>query len=177
MQGAGLATISCHEEGMIESRIREIIIALGAMSLLGGAVYLWQAQFDAELPVQTPARGLPAGDGNGAMPEDARDGSAAQGEPGRARPAGSPGGWLSDRDYPAEAIANGWEGSAAFSLTVGRTGRVERCTIIESAGHAVLDEATCAALTRSARFHPARNAAGEAVADSYKGRVTWRMPI
>jgi TonB family protein len=159
---------------MIGQRTREVIIALAAMGLLGAAVHLWQAQFEADLPPLGPAR--PMDEGNGEVPHPPRR-TIGNGGPERAKPAGSPGGWLSDRDYPAEALTNGWEGTAAFSLTVGPSGGVEHCTITQSSGHAVLDSATCMALTRSARFHPARNASGEAIADSYNGRVTWRMPV
>jgi TonB family protein len=160
---------------MIGRRAREVIIALGAMALLGAAVHLWQAQFEADLPALAPAQPLNEGGGQAANPPP-RKAAVANGETGRARPASFPGGWLSDQDYPSEALANGWEGTAAFSLTVGRDGRVEHCAITQSSGHALLDSATCMALTRSARFHPARNAAGEAIADSYDGRVTWRIP-
>jgi protein TonB len=83
----------------------------------------------------------------------------------RAAPAGSPGSWLSDDDYPKDALRQEIDGTTAFRLT-----------ITTSSGSASLDNATCAKLMERARFTPARDAKGRPAADTYDGRITWRLP-
>lgn len=158
-------------ESMMDKRIREVILAVGAFGLLAAAVMLWQRQSAIDLPQPEPARPLTP------LPPTPQPLLPSLPPPdARATPATSPGTWFSDADYPAEAIRNGWHGTAAFRLTIDGMGQVAQCAITASTGHAVLDEATCRLLTARARFTPARTASGVAAADSYNGRITWRLP-
>jgi TonB family protein len=43
-------------------------------------------------------------------------------------------------DYPAEARANGWGGSAVFRLAFNAAGELESVTVAHSTGHAMLDD-------------------------------------
>lgn len=88
----------------------------------------------------------------------------------------NPGEWITQADYKTSWINRGWAGSAGFRLQVGADGRVEGCQITRSTGHAALDEATCALVTRRARFDPARNGAGDKVSGSYASSVLWQIP-
>jgi protein TonB len=54
-------------------------------------------------------------------------------------------------------------------------GRVADCTITSSSGSPDLDEATCANVTRRARFNPAM-ADGKPTTGSYSGRIRWVIP-
>ena len=83
---------------------------------------------------------------------------------------------FSTYDYPQTALRNNEQGTVAFNLAINEHGRVERCYVAESSGSAALDHATCAILTRRARFTPARSADGEAVADFTTGRIKWLLP-
>jgi protein TonB len=94
----------------------------------------------------------------------------------RAAPAGSPGSWLSDDDYPKDALRQEIDGTTAFRLTIDKTGVPRECAITTSSGSASLDNATCAKLMERARFTPARDAKGRPAADTYDGRITWRLP-
>ncbi|MDI1297440.1 MAG: energy transducer TonB [bacterium] len=94
----------------------------------------------------------------------------------RAAPAASPGSWFSDADYPAAAMRMEQDGITAFQLDVDKTGTPTRCTITSSSGVALLDQTTCDKLMERARFTPARNASNKAVADTYAGRMAWRLP-
>ena len=79
-------------------------------------------------------------------------------------------------DYPADAQANGQEGTVQAQLSVDSKGYVSQCTVIRSSGVKSLDEATCNILTRRARFRPARDAQGRAVPDTVvTPPVTWRL--
>lgn len=70
-------------------------------------------------------------------------------------------------DYPVGALLLGQEGAAQAKLTVGPNGRVMGCEIVRSSSYPALDSATCALLTRRAKFRPARDASGLATVDEY----------
>ncbi len=112
------------------------------------------------LPSQTPA----------ALPK------VATFEPVGARPRGNPAGWVTVDDYRSSWINREMTGTARFRLEIGAGGRVEGCTITVSSGHPELDKATCALVTRRARFEPARDASGAAVRGSYSNAVRWELP-
>jgi protein TonB len=79
-------------------------------------------------------------------------------------------------DYPAEAQRNGEEGTVQAELSVDARGHVRGCTVIHSSGHASLDSATCRILQRRARFDPAHDVNGDAVASSVvTPRIVWRL--
>ena len=83
---------------------------------------------------------------------------------------------FSDRDYPAEAIRSGEQGAVAFKLAVGPDGRPAGCEVTSSSNSETLDSTTCRLLMERARFEPARDVDGRAVADSFNGRIVWRLP-
>jgi TonB family protein len=91
-------------------------------------------------------------------------------------PIGSPGDWLNPNDYPAAALRHEMAGISAFRLAVDAQGRPGACEITASSGFDVLDQAACERLVRNARFTPAHDAAGRAVAGIYSSRVRWVMP-
>lgn len=81
--------------------------------------------------------------------------------------------WIGDGDYPAAAMARGQSGKVGYRLLIDATGRVERCDIVESSGHAPLDKGTCDLIRRRARFVPARGADGAPMEWSYRSAVDW----
>ncbi len=84
--------------------------------------------------------------------------------------------WISLDDYPGSALREGREGTVGFRLAVGSDGKVFGCTITKSSGHGDLDEATCAGMTRRAKFDAAKDVSGAKVAGSYQSRVSWKLP-
>ena len=84
--------------------------------------------------------------------------------------------YVSDGDYPAEAIRAGEQGTVRFRLDVGENGRVSACTITESSGSASLDGTTCRILTERARFLPARDSEGKPTTDSVHAAIRWVLP-
>lgn len=84
--------------------------------------------------------------------------------------------YFSTDDYPPTAAARGAQGTSGFRLAIGADGAVTGCTITRSSGDSALDAATCAILLGRARYAPARDAAGRAIAGKDYGRVTWRLP-
>lgn len=98
----------------------------------------------------------------------------AQGNP--AMPRGNPGNWVSDSDYPARDLREGNQGRVGFALSIGTDGRVTSCRVTFSSGHAGLDNATCALVSRRARFTPAKGGDGQPAAGSYSGNIRWVIP-
>lgn len=92
-----------------------------------------------------------------------------------AQPKGNPGSWATTNDYPSRALREERSGTAGFRVTVGADGRVIDCQVTSSSGHADLDQATCANVTRRARFKPAMQD-GQPVQGSYSNRVRWVIP-
>lgn len=84
--------------------------------------------------------------------------------------------WMSDDDYPAEALKNQEQGTVQFALTVSDAGKITACRITESSGSPSLDAATCALVTRNMRFKPARDASGKRTDGELKSRLNWRLP-
>ncbi len=76
-------------------------------------------------------------------------------------------------EYPAEAERNGWTGTVSFTVTVTPQGRATDCIVTASSGYAVMDIAACEGLTRHARFAPARDEQGKAVAGKWMSRITY----
>ncbi len=114
-----------------------------------------------------------------ATPEDLADlpvGPTLGGLARRATPAGSPGDWVTNDDYPATAIRQEQFGTTGFIVAVGKDGIVSTCLITVSSGSAALDQATCRLIAIRAQFIPARNSAGQFVEDRYSNRVRWVLP-
>lgn len=97
-------------------------------------------------------------------------------DPARARSERPLGFYLSDEDYPAEAIRNREQGAVAFRLTIGADGRPTGCSVTGSSGSAALDSTTCRLMMARPRFAPARDSSGKAVADTAEGRIIWKLP-
>ena len=121
--------------------------------------------------------------GSGASEALAQE-AAASLEPGPIRsgpnlapfPRGNPGYWINSNSYPEIALRNGWQGKVVIALKINRWGVVADCTVQESSGYKLLDEATCAALANRARFDPATDAKGEPTDGIYLFPVNWSLP-
>lgn len=93
-----------------------------------------------------------------------------------AAPRNDPKRWVTTEDYRANWIRQEMTGRARFRLEIAADGRVAGCTITGSSGHQELDAATCALVTRRAKFQPARGSEGQPVAGSYSNVIDWRLP-
>jgi TonB family protein len=85
--------------------------------------------------------------------------------------------YVADDDYPAEALRRGEQGIVGFQLEIGPDGLVSGCEVLSSSGSSALDEATCSIMQARARFSPARDGAGRAVADRVQARLRWVLPV
>lgn len=84
--------------------------------------------------------------------------------------------WFSTDDYPASAIRAEEEGTVGVRLGLGADGRVTSCEVTVSSGSSALDLVTCRLYQKRARFAPARDTVGGAIASTYTDRVIWRLP-
>lgn len=91
----------------------------------------------------------------------------------RARPLAPLSSLVTDRDYPPGAPRGADISRTTFVLTVAPEGNVDECRVNVSSGSAELDEIACRLTSERARFSPARDPAGQAVADSHWGRIDW----
>lgn len=92
------------------------------------------------------------------------------------RPARSAGDWITNDDYPVEALRNNWQGRVTIRWTIDESGRARDCVIVESSGHAVLDEASCRLVVARARYFPALDRDGRPVPSTDQRRIIWRLP-
>jgi TonB family protein len=100
-------------------------------------------------------------------------------EKGRERspiPKNNPGTWANTGDYPALALREQREGITAFTVDVSVDGRVTKCAITGSSGHADLDQVTCDNVTARAQFYPGKDKNGVATTGRYSNRVRWQIP-
>ncbi|GGE00185.1 hypothetical protein GCM10011515_19970 [Tsuneonella deserti] len=111
-----------------------------------------------------------AGTGTGAGSGSGTGGSDGGGA---GTPAQRIAGALRDSDYPRAAEAAGLAGTVAISFRVRTDGAVDRCTVLRSSGHALLDDLTCRLFTARFRFRPATNGRGEAVESTLQTSFTW----
>ena len=103
-------------------------------------------------------------------------GTAHAATPSPARPAGRPGDWASDNDYPAQALRDNIEGEVGFALNVGADGVPTQCEISLSSGNADLDQTTCTLMMQRARFNPATDSSGRATNGRFASKMRWRIP-
>lgn len=84
--------------------------------------------------------------------------------------------YVSDEDYPPNAVRNEEQGTTRFRLGVGPNGQVTQCSVLGSSGSPALDSATCRLMKQRARFTPARNSAGQPTSDSVTSAIRWVLP-
>jgi protein TonB len=106
------------------------------------------------------------GTGSGAAGTGTGPGGAGTGQGGGAR-AEKIAGDLTERDYPKAGRAKRLGTAVIVALTVGTDGRVTACTVHQPSGDPEADAITCRLASERFRFHPARNAAGEAIEATY----------
>ena len=83
---------------------------------------------------------------------------------------------VSEDDYPSPALRNQEQGTVTIRLDVDERGAVRGCAVTRSSGSASLDETTCRLYRERARFTPAHDRHGRAVADVWNGPpITWRI--
>lgn len=89
---------------------------------------------------------------------------------------GNPSEWITNDDYPPDALNSGAQGTSAISWDINAQGRVENCRVTSSSGNSSLDRAACSLITRRGRYTPAIDQSGQPMRSSSSRRVVWRSP-
>jgi periplasmic protein TonB len=90
---------------------------------------------------------------------------------------GNPADWITNDDYPSDALSAEAQGTTSIRWDINTAGRVENCTVTASSGNASLDRAACSALTRRGRYSPALDQSGAPMrVVGQSRRVVWRLP-
>lgn len=95
-------------------------------------------------------------------------------EPARAK--ANLGSYVSDEDYPTNAVRNEEQGTTRFRLAVGPDGKVKECTVTSSSGSSALDSTTCKLMRQRAKFTPARDSSGRPTGDTVASAIRWVLP-
>ncbi len=91
----------------------------------------------------------------------------------KAGPAGNPGAWFNDDDYPADAKRAGAQGRVQIEVSIDSTGKPVGCRIVQSSGSSSLDGRTCELAIARGRFTPELDARGAAIPSSYTLSTRW----
>ena len=78
-------------------------------------------------------------------------------------------------NYPARAIRDEIEGRVGVRVQIGANGRVTACSVSNSSGESILDEAACDGMTRYARYNPALDAAGNPTTGSDTRTIVYQL--
>jgi TonB family protein len=78
-------------------------------------------------------------------------------------------------NYPSAALREARTGKVALTVSVGADGMVTSCSVAGSSGHADLDEAACQGMQRYARFEPAQDDVGQAVAGEWSSVISYSL--
>jgi protein TonB len=78
-------------------------------------------------------------------------------------------------NYPTRALRDEIQGSVGVRVTVTAEGRAVACSITESSGFDILDQAACESMERYARFEPALDYDGYPTTGNYSQRITYRL--
>ena len=87
---------------------------------------------------------------------------------------GNPAEWVAPQDYPPEALAKREEGIVNLSFAISPEGAVRDCRVVYSNASARLRNASCALITDRAKYRPAHDEAGAAIAGQDQLVVEWR---
>lgn len=79
-------------------------------------------------------------------------------------------------NYPVRALRQELEGSVGVTVVVNAVGRVSNCSVVESSGHQVLDDAACKGMIRYARFNPALDNNGDPIESLFTTTFTYSLP-
>jgi len=79
-------------------------------------------------------------------------------------------------DYPSEALRLHQQGRVVTRLTISAAGKVTSCQVVQSTHSTALDGETCRIALTRARFSPARDKSGRAIASQAEFALRWELP-
>lgn len=91
-------------------------------------------------------------------------------------PQQTPARWVVSSDYPLKMLSSGQPAIVEFRLSVGADGIPTACHIQSTTRPKEFDDAVCESVMRRARFDPALDANGTAIASYYRNTVRFQLP-
>jgi periplasmic protein TonB len=89
---------------------------------------------------------------------------------------GDPRTWITNDDYPPEAIREEKQGVSGIAWTINEQGRVENCHVVSSSGSSELDDTACKLVTRRGKYAPAKDQNGNPIKQTASIRFRWVLP-
>jgi hypothetical protein len=83
--------------------------------------------------------------------------------------------YVSDDDYPPQALMERAGGTTAFVLMIDAAGNAADCMVEQTSGIATLDVMSCAIFLERAKFRPALGPDGKPVRSLLSSKITWRV--
>lgn len=83
--------------------------------------------------------------------------------------------WVLHQHYPGAQRGRRNSGMTKVAVSIDPAGKVIECRLASSSGHAELDRRACAAILVRAKFEPARDEHGRAVASLWMQIVSWQI--
>jgi len=84
--------------------------------------------------------------------------------------------WISNDNYPSEALRNREQGVVEVQLDISEKGRIENCQVVTSSGSRSLDEASCKMVARGPAYLPAKDELGKKIRAVVRRRIAWTLP-
>lgn len=91
-------------------------------------------------------------------------------------PQQTPARWIVSSDYPMKMLTSGQPAVVEFRLSIGTNGVPTACHIQSTTRPKEFDDAVCKSVMRRARFDPALDATGTAIASYYRSTVRFQIP-
>ena len=88
-------------------------------------------------------------------------------------PTNKPERWIRSSDYPREALRKGISGRVRFRIDISASGDVTACTIQSATSDPAFEQTTCEQVMKRARYSPALDASGNAVASYWAETVVY----
>jgi len=86
-----------------------------------------------------------------------------------------PGSWVTNDDYPREAVRMGYNGFVQFRLDVDAEGKVVGCYILARTSPDEFADTVCRVFTKRAKFQPALDERGNAVRSYFVSKMRFEM--
>lgn len=77
--------------------------------------------------------------------------------------------------YPPEAVRDKIEGRVGVRVVIGDSGQVTSCTVSNSSGASILDDAACAGMLQYARYNPALDVDGQPTEDTTTTTIVYQL--
>jgi TonB family protein len=91
-------------------------------------------------------------------------------------PTGAPQRWITNVDYPVEALRESISGETDLLIIVDAAGKPQRCAVTDGSGSKMLDQTACVLILKRGTFKPATGRDGQPIAAPWATTFHWELP-